>query len=145
VDRGGERVAVTVVAGRLPGLEQAGMGITSQTIEEEVVLPVAVDLVDQNRIGGPSAGLMIALTVYDLVAEEDLATGRRIAGTGTIDANGTVGRVGSVREKTIAAIADGFEVLLVPASQAADARAAADGALEVIGVATIDDAIAALR
>jgi Lon-like protease len=80
VDRGGERVAVTVVAGRLPGLEQAGMGITSQTIEEEVVLPVAVDLVDQNRIGGPSAGLMIALTVYDLVAEEDLATGRRIAG-----------------------------------------------------------------
>lgn len=145
VERQGEPRTVEVVAGRVPGLEHPGMGISLQTLEEDIALPVDVRLVDQQGIGGPSAGLMVALTVYDLVAEEDLVAGRTVVGTGTIEGDGTVGRVGSVREKAFTAVAEGADLMLVPASQVVEARAAADGRVEVVGVATLDDAIEALR
>ncbi len=145
VERNGDLVDVEVVAGAVPGLDRPGMGITLQTLETDIVLPREVELVDQRGIGGPSAGMMVALTIYDLVADEDLAAGRRIAGTGTLDGDGTVGRIGSVREKTLTAMAAGAEVLLVPASQAAEAMSAAAGRLEVIGVTSLLDAIEALR
>ena len=88
---------------------------------------------------------MAALTVYDTVADEDLAAGRHIVGTGTIEGDGTVGRIGSIREKAWTAVAAGADVMLVPATQAAEARAAADGRLQVIGVLTFQDALRALR
>lgn len=134
-----------VVAGELPGGEQVGIGISVGTVEEDLVLPLEVELVDQQRIGGPSAGLMVALTVYDLVADENLTDGRVVAGTGTIDGEGRVGRIGGMREKTFAAMAAGVDVLLVPESQAAEARAVADGSLVIVGVTTFDEALAALR
>lgn len=134
-----------VTVGPLPNTEQIGIGIAVETIEQELVLPLDVELVDQRSIGGPSAGLMIALTVYDLVADEDLTAGRQIAGTGTVDGDGRVGTIGGIREKTIAAIEDGATILLVPAEQVAEARAAAAARLEVIGVTTFDEALAALR
>lgn len=145
VERDGEPRTVTLVADRVPGLEHPGMGITLHTLEEDISLPVDVELVDQQGIGGPSAGLMVALTVHDLVAEEDLAAGRDVVGTGTVDGDGTVGPVGSIREKTLTAIESGADLMLVPASQARLADRAADGRVEVIGVSTIAEAIQALR
>lgn len=145
IERAGQARTVTVVAGRVPGLAQPGMGITLHTSEEEIELPVDVDLVDQQQIGGPSAGLMVALTVYDLLAEEDLVAGRDVVGTGTVDGDGTVGPVGSVREKTRTAIASDADLMLVPGSQAAEAAEAADGQVEVLGVGTVAEAIQTLR
>ena len=145
VERAGQPVEVTITAGRVPGLAHPGMGVSLQTLEEDITLPVPVDLVDQRGIGGPSAGLMVALTVYDAVADEDLAAGRHVVGTGTVEGTGLVGRIGSIREKTWTAVAAGADVLLVPASQAVEARAAADGRVEVIGVRSFEDALAALR
>ena len=43
------------------------------------------------------------------------------------------------------AVAAGADVMLVPASQAAEARDAAAGRVDVVGVATLSDAIEALR
>lgn len=145
VTRDGRTVEVAVVAGDVPGLDRPGMGITLQTLEEDIDLPVDVDLVDQRGIGGPSAGLMVALTVHDLVAEEDLLGGRVVVGTGTVEGDGSVGHIGAIPEKTISAIAAGADLMLVPAAQAAAARGAADGRVEVVGVATVQDAIEALR
>ena len=145
VERGGEPVEVSLTAGRVPGLDHPGMGVSLQTLEEDITLPVDVDLLDQRGIGGPSAGLMVALTVYDAVADEDLAAGRHVVGTGTVEGTGLVGRVGSMREKTLTAVDAGADVLLVPASQAAEARAAADGRIEVVGVSSFRDALVALR
>ena len=88
---------------------------------------------------------MVGLTVYDLVADEDLLRGRRVAGTGTLDIDGVVGPVGGVPEKTLAAIAAGYDVLLVPAAETAATQRLADGRIEVIGVATLDEAIDRLR
>ena len=132
---------VTVTAGRLPGLEQAGIGVTLQTVEEELELPVDAELVDQRGIGGPSAGLMLALTVYDLVSDEDLAAGRTIAGTGTVAGDGTVGRIGGIRRRP-GGDRRGRRPHARPVEPGADARSAADGRIQVVGVDTFDEAIA---
>lgn len=145
IERDGQPRTVTVVAGRVPGLAQPGMGITLHTWEEDIELPVDVELIDQQGIGGPSAGMMVALTVYDLLAEEDLVAGRHVVGTGTVDGDGSVGPVGSIREKTRTAVVSGADLMLVPASQAAQAAEAADGRLGILGVSTVEEAVRALR
>lgn len=145
VRRNGTPVEVTVTAGRVPGLAHPGIGVTLQTLEEDIDLPFDVALVDQRDIGGPSAGLMVALTVYDLVAEEDLLRGRQVVGTGTVDGAGRVGRIGSIREKTLTAVAADADLMLVPADQAAQARDVAQGRIEVVGVETVSDALDVLR
>jgi len=132
----------------LRALEDGGparLGVLVQTAIDALVLPIDIVLTPGLRIGGPSAGLMVGLTVFDLLAQENLLAGRRVAGTGTLDIDGRVGEVGGVREKTIGAIDAGYDVLLVPASSAAEARRVADGRIVVHGVASLDEALAALR
>lgn len=146
IDRGDEPRDVTVTAQRVAGLDRpAGIGIAVETIANDVDLPFDVELDERSGIGGPSAGLLFALTMYDLVSEEDLAAGRVVAASGTIDVDGRVGPVGGIVEKVAAAEAAGADLLLVPESQAPAARAAATGDLRVVGIATLDEALAALR
>ncbi len=145
IERQGRPLEVTITADVLPNTEQVGIGIAVETLDRDLELPIKVDLVDQRSIGGPSAGLMVALAIFDLVSDENLTAGRNIAGTGTLDGEGNVGRIGGIREKTFAAIEDGVELLLVPASQATESREAAAGRLRVVGVMTFDDALATLR
>jgi PDZ domain-containing protein len=124
---------------------EARLGVLVQTAVDELLLPIDVVLSPEVRIGGPSAGLMVGLTVYDLLAEEDLLAGRRVAGTGTLDVDGTVGPVGGVPQKVEVAIDAGYEVLLVPTVSTDEALRVADGRIEVAGVATLDEALVALR
>jgi PDZ domain-containing protein len=121
------------------------IGVLVQTAVDRLVLPIGIALTPGVRIGGPSAGLMVGLTVYDLVAAEDLLRGRRVAGTGTLDIDGVVGPVGGVPEKTLAAIAAGYDVMLVPVAETEVAERVAAGRIEVIGVATLDEALERLR
>lgn len=126
------------------GVTQPAIGVAVTTVGLEVSLPFPVE-VDQGRIGGPSAGLLIALTVYDLADPGDLAAGRSIAGTGTIDLDGDVGPVGGVDAKVVAAKEAGASVFLVPENELDLAREVAGDDIEVIPVATLEEAIAALR
>ena len=71
-------------------------------------------------IGGPSAGLVFALGIYEQVTPGDLVAGRDIAGTGTIDVDGRVGPIGGIREKIHGAEKAGAEVFLVPAENCRD-------------------------
>jgi Lon-like protease len=121
-----------------------GMGIFIETVADRLELPFELELAE-TRIGGPSAGLMIALTVYDLFAEEDLLAGRTVHGTGSIDADGRVLPVGGVPEKMRAAAAAGADVVLVPGVLIDEALEAAPEELEVVGVDTFDEALTALR
>lgn len=145
VERDGDILEVSYPAGQAPQMDRPGLGITVDTIARDLVLPFEVALADGVSIGGPSAGLLFALTVYDLVAEENLLDGRRVTGTGTIELDGTVGEIGSVRQKVTAAIANDYEVFLAPISQATEARDEARGRIEVLGVATFTEALQALR
>ncbi len=132
-------------AGQVGRMPRPGLGITVDTTPREVELPYDVRLREGVEISGPSAGLMFAVTIYDLVAEEDLLAGRRVAGTGTLGLDGRVGRIGSIEQKVFAAMREGYQVFLAPASQAAEARAVAGPDLLVVPVETFADALTALR
>ena len=65
-------------------------------------------------IGGPSAGLIFALGVYDRLTPGSLTGGTDIAGTGTITAKGSVGPIGGIQQKIVAAADAGAKIFLVP-------------------------------
>lgn len=96
------------------------------------------------EIGGPSAGLVFSLAIYDKITPGPLTGGRRIAGTGTIDAAGSVGAIGGIQQKIAAAEDAGATVFLVPApncDEVADVRTD----LTLVRVADLQDAIDALE
>ncbi len=95
-------------------------------------------------IGGPSAGLIFALAVYDMVSSGDLIADRSVAGTGTITGEGQVGPIGGIQEKIAGAEAAGATVFLVPADNCADVQGLATS-VRLVRVATLSDAIAALE
>ncbi|MFF7936513.1 MULTISPECIES: S16 family serine protease [unclassified Streptomyces] len=99
-------------------------------------------------VGGPSAGLLFTLGIIDKLdgdgAGGDLTGGRTIAGTGTIDEDGTVGAVGGVALKTQAAKRDGATVFLVPKEECADAKAELPKGLRLIPVKSLKGAVSAL-
>ena len=96
--------------------------------------------IETGEIGGPSAGLMFALALYDRLTAEDLTHGLDVAGTGTIACDGGVGAIGGIEQKIAGAEAQGAEVFLAPARNASDAEAVADD-IEVVAVSTFDDAV----
>jgi PDZ domain-containing protein len=69
-------------------------------------------------------GLMFSLGVYNAVTDDDITRGHKIAGTGTISTDGTVGAVGGVKYKVLAAEKAGAEVFLVPQDNTAEAQQA---------------------
>ncbi len=106
--------------------------------------PVNVDI-DSGSVGGPSAGLAFTLGVIDALTPGELTGGEKVATTGTISLDGTVGAVGGVKQKTVTVERAGAKVFLVPASEAEEAReAAGDGDLKIVPVEDVDDALAAL-
>ncbi len=96
------------------------------------------------EIGGPSAGLMFALAVYDEVTVHDLVAGRSVAGTGTITGNGQVGAIGGIQEKIAGAEGAGATIFLVPADNCPDARDL-NTSVRLVRVATLAEAIGALE
>lgn len=101
--------------------------------------------ISSGSIGGPSAGLMWALGLYDLLTPGDLTGGRTIAGTGAIGPDGAVYAVGGVAEKIAAAARAGAEVFLVPEENFGEARAAGDRGMTLVPVEDLDDALAYLE
>ncbi|MFE7238640.1 S16 family serine protease [Streptomyces sp. NPDC057580] len=99
-------------------------------------------------VGGPSAGLFFALGIVDKLdgngSGGDLTGGRTVAGTGTIEADGTVGAVGGVSLKTQAARRDGATVFLVPKAECKAAGAELPKGLKLIPVTTLKSAVSSL-
>ncbi|MGH3443532.1 MAG: YlbL family protein [Nitriliruptorales bacterium] len=142
VRRGEQTIQRSVELGPLPDIEgRAGLGIFVETVNQRIELPPDVEIVNRSRIGGPSAGLMLSLAVFDLFDAVDLTAGRRIAGTGTVDLSGRIGPIGGIEEKVRGAVLADADVFLAPAGQADAARVVAPPDLEVIAVRTVDDAV----
>lgn len=97
-----------------------------------------------DAVGGSSAGLMFALAIYDRLTPADLASGRVIAGTGTVTADGVVGPIGGVQEKIAAAARDQATVFLLPKDNCAGVREVPAG-MRLVSVGTVSEAIAALH
>ena len=95
-------------------------------------------------IGGPSAGLIFALAVYDQVTPGDLIAGRSVAGTGTIDGDGVVGPIGGIQEKIAGAEGAGATIFLVPAANCPDVVGLSTS-VRLVRVTALADAISALE
>lgn len=92
-------------------------------------------------VGGPSAGMMHTLAIIDTLTEGQLTKGHVIAGTGTIKVDGSVGAIGGIRQKVVGAEAAGATHILVPEGNYEKALTAERESIEIIPIATIDDAI----
>jgi PDZ domain-containing protein len=138
VEAEGETHQVEVAKGRCPGVRRSLFGIS---IVEPFPFGIAIESDD---VGGPSAGLMWALGLYDLLTPDDLTRGRTIAGTGEIDGDGDVLPIGAIDDKVIGAREAGADILLVPRRNARQIADADTGGMRVIPVATFDDALRAL-
>src|SRR4029453_3497321 len=101
--------------------------------------------IDLDKIGGPSAGLMFTLGIMDKLKPEDLTGGKIIAGTGTIDDDGNVGPIGGIPQKLVGAKDAGAQIFLVPKDNCAEALKNAVPGLPMAEVATVDDALTALK
>jgi PDZ domain-containing protein len=110
-------------------------------------LPFEVSI-DSGEIGGPSAGLAFTLTLIDELTPGELTGGRNVAVTGTIDINGNVGAIGGLASKTSAVRQMGADIFIVPVAQGeediAKARLVAGDEVEIVPVATLEEAVEAL-
>lgn len=95
-------------------------------------------------IGGPSAGMMYALGLVDLLTPQNESNGINIAGTGTIDEQGTVGSIGGIRLKMIGARRDGAQYFLAPKANCDEVVDHVPNGLRDVQIATLDDAYNAL-
>jgi PDZ domain-containing protein len=107
-------------------------------------LPFGVNF-DTGAVGGPSAGLSFTVTLIDELSPKGVTKGNKVAITGTMQTDGTVGDVGGVAQKTVAVRESGADYFLVPADEYQTAEAHAGSHLKVIKVTTLDDALAALK
>jgi PDZ domain-containing protein len=120
------------------------LGIQIETAGFNYNPPFPVSIATNKISGGPSAGLIFTLSVYNALISQDLTGGRRIAGTGTINLDGTVGPIGGVKQKIFAAEAVGAAYFLCPVDNYADAVSVARS-LKVVKIATVQQAIDFLR
>jgi len=119
------------------------LGVVIETRDPGVNLPFAISI-DTGDVGGPSAGLAMTLAVLDVLTEGELTGGGVVATTGTIRSDGSVGAVGGVKQKTIAAREAGVALFIVPLGEVEEAQANA-GEMRIAGVETLDDALAVLE
>ncbi|MFC4598535.1 PDZ domain-containing protein [Cohnella hongkongensis] len=112
--RGKEKFEATVPLIAMEPDKRTGIGFQNETVLKVTPPdPVKFDFADT---GGPSAGLMMTLEIIAQLTGEDLTRGYRIAGTGTISADGTVGLIGGINYKLMAADREKADYFLVPYS-----------------------------
>lgn len=133
-------------------VNKKGIGIQLLNDTEVIVDPPVT--FTSKGIGGPSAGLMFALEMYDQLTEEDLTSGYLIAGTGEIDFEGNVHRIGGVDKKVVAAHNRGVKIFFAPNEEGSEnsnyveAKRAAEKIntdMQIVPVDTFEEALEFLQ
>ncbi len=140
VRRDGEATTVSVTPRAKDGEKQVGIHLGTGF---EFPFRVAVHI-DPN-IGGPSAGLMFSLGIYDTLTPGSLTDGGIVAGTGTIDATGKVGPIGGIQQKIVGARDAGAELFMVPPDNCEEALGAPHGDMRLVRADTMHDAVGAIE
>ena len=109
---GGKQVANLPITSFSDNPERVGIGIGLVTDREIMTDPDIT--INTESIGGPSAGLMFSLEIYNQLIEDDISRGLKIAGTGSIDDDGNVGRIGGISQKIVAADKTGVDIFFAP-------------------------------
>jgi len=112
-EREGRKITEKIKLAPLPtDPDRVGLGISF--VEDKKITTDPEVKIDSDQIGGPSAGLMFTLEILNQLLDEDITKGYDVAGTGTMESDGTVGRIGGIDQKVIAADNDGVEVFFAP-------------------------------
>lgn len=138
--RDGKQVEVSFLPGSKDGKPYLGVSVGMG-----YKLPFQVNVDIDPAIGGPSAGLMFSLAIYDTLTPGSMTNGKPIAGTGTISPDGSVGPIGGIQQKIPAAMHAGAQLFLVPADNCADAVGADHGSMRLVKVATMDSAVQSIE
>jgi PDZ domain-containing protein len=138
--RHGRTEHIRLATANVDGTPEIGV----QPLVESFVFPFTVTI-SIGDIGGPSAGLMFALGIIDKITPDNLTDGRFIAGTGEIEANGTVDPIGGIQQKMVGARAAGATIFLAPAANCPDAAGAVPAGMRLIKVSSLAGAVAALE
>jgi PDZ domain-containing protein len=134
VEAAGERRHVRIRPVTVPGQPDPIVGVV-------LVANFPFDIsIRSGAIGGPSAGMVWALGLYDLLSPDDLFAGRSIAGTGAIGLDGKIQPIGGIEQKIIAAELAGADIFLAPRRNLKAARSAAED-MVVIGVGNFERAV----
>ncbi|MCL3838873.1 YlbL family protein [Aeromicrobium duanguangcaii] len=140
--RDGKDGTATITTTAMPDdPKKARVGISVGTGFE---FPIEIENNIGDRVGGPSAGTMFALAIYDELTPGPLTGGQNVAGTGTIDPDGNVGAIGGVRQKMAGAAKAGADVFLVPAQNCQEATDGGDFDMTLVKVEKLQDAIDAV-
>lgn len=118
------------------------------TTDYEFEMEPELELKFKTSESGSSGGLMMALSIYTKISNEDIVKGRKIAGTGTISADGTVGEIDGIKYKIIGAHKNDIDIVLVPEENYEEAlkiKKENNYDLEIVNVKTFDDAITYLK
>ncbi|WP_029330922.1 SepM family pheromone-processing serine protease [Exiguobacterium oxidotolerans] len=135
----------TIKVGKLAkNSEQVGLGIYEPLPMSDVQTDPKVEFNLEN-VGGPSAGMMFTLEIYDQLTDGDLAKGHTIAGTGTIEEGGKVGPIGGAWQKVVAADEAEAEIMFVPAGsnyeEAKPSIKKLGTKMKLVPIKTVEDAL----
>lgn len=111
IERDGESLNLT---GQLIELESGKTGIGIALVDHTKIITDPTVRVQAGNIGGPSAGLMFSLELYTKIIDQNIRKEYNIAGTGTIDSEGKVGRIGGIEKKVIAADRENIDYFFAP-------------------------------
>lgn len=137
VRRDGQELTLEVPTALVDGTPRMGVMLAPG---HEFPMDVQISV---GSIGGPSAGMIFSLSVYDQLTPGALTGGRSIAGTGTIAADGAVGPIGGIRQKMVGAEETGAEYFLAPSKNCGDVVGHVPDELDVVAVSTFEEALTA--
>ena len=140
IERSGEEKQVTVTPEKSTDAAGDEVWLIGIVLTTDYDFPVDVRL-QLDNVGGPSAGMMFALGIIDTLSPGELNGGEQIAGTGTIDAAGTVGPIGGIRQKLYGARDAGATVFLAPADNCDEVVGHVPDGLEVFRTATLEESL----
>ncbi|MCX4365133.1 MAG: PDZ domain-containing protein [Bacilli bacterium] len=126
---------------------ESKMGVALSVINEYKNTP-NVKYTAKNSESGSSGGLMMTLTLYDYLTKEDIHKNRKIAGTGTISIDGTVGEIAGVKYKLAGAVKKKADIFLVPSEnyeEALELQKKYDYKIKIIEAKTFDQVLEELK
>jgi PDZ domain-containing protein len=120
-------------------IDAEGKAVVGILLRTEFVFPTKVSI-NAGDVGGPSAGMMFSLAIYDKLTPGSLTGGLNIAGTGTINSAGAVGPIGGIQQKLVGAKRGGAVWFLAPADNCNEVVGHVPEGLKVVKVATFTQA-----
>lgn len=143
VTRDGSQKTISIVT--KPDAKDKTKARVGIALGEKFVFPIDITNNVGSEIGGPSAGTMFALAIYDKLTPGSLTGGKRVAGTGEITGDGKVQQIGGIRQKMAGAAADKASIFLVPTANCAEAAEGDDFGMKLVRITTLKSAVSALE